>query len=80
MDCGLLQCAHKNEKTVYGDKPVVRYTNTILRSSDGTVIVCQAALIDLGMDNPDPGLVPDGAKCGPKTDKKVYLLIKLKNV
>lgn len=26
--------------------------------------VCRAVILDVGLEMPDPGLVPDGAKCG----------------
>ncbi|KAI8423044.1 hypothetical protein MSG28_014130 [Choristoneura fumiferana] len=30
----------------------------------GTIIPCRTVIIDLGLSDVDPGLVPDGAKCG----------------
>lgn len=35
---------------------------------DGKIIPCRTANVDLGLQNVDPGLVPNGAKCG---DNKV---------
>jgi hypothetical protein len=34
--------------------------------------VCRGAVLDVGLDMPDPGMVPDGAKCD---DRKVILNI-----
>jgi hypothetical protein len=33
-------------------------------NSDGTIVPCRTAIIDLGLDSIDPGLVPSGAPCG----------------
>ncbi|VDP14454.1 unnamed protein product [Soboliphyme baturini] len=57
--CGLLQCQHKNEKTVLGSKTIVE-----LGYSIRSTIMCQTAMIDLGYDHDDPGFVPNGASCG----------------
>lgn len=35
----------------------------------GTVVACRTAIVDLGINQVDPGLAPDGAKCG---DGKVF--------
>ena len=31
---------------------------------DGKIIPCRTAYVDLGLQDVDPGLVPNGAKCG----------------
>lgn len=36
-----------------------------------TQYVCRSAMLDVGLDMPDPGLVPDGAKC---EENKVFFL------
>lgn len=30
----------------------------------GKTVICKSATVDLGIDNVDPGLTPNGAKCG----------------
>lgn len=31
---------------------------------DGVRHECKGVILDVGLDMPDPGMVPDGAKCG----------------
>lgn len=57
--CGRLHCLHKN-KLEYGLDSAATQS---LISRNGTVI-CQTAVIDLGLNQPDPGLVDNGVKCG----------------
>lgn len=57
--CGRLHCLHKN-KLEYGLESAATQS---LISRNGTVI-CQTAVIDLGVGIADPGLVANGAKCG----------------
>jgi hypothetical protein len=33
-------------------------------NSGGSIIPCRTAIVDLGLNQVDPGLAPDGAKCG----------------
>jgi len=33
-------------------------------SNGGLMIPCRTAIVDLGLNDVDPGLTPDGAKCG----------------
>lgn len=33
-------------------------------SVDGARQECKGVILDVGLDMPDPGMVPDGAKCG----------------
>lgn len=57
--CGRLHCLHKN-KLEFGLESAATQS---LISRNGTVI-CQTAVIDLGVGIADPGLVANGAKCG----------------
>ena len=61
--CGILHCQHLNIQLEFGME-----TNSILSHSflgmNGKIIPCRTAIIDLGLDTVDPGLVPNGAKCG----------------
>lgn len=57
--CGRLHCLHKN-KLEYGLESAATQS---LISRNGTVI-CQTAVIDLGVGIDDPGLVANGVRCG----------------
>ncbi|XP_026322878.1 zinc metalloproteinase-disintegrin-like crotastatin [Hyposmocoma kahamanoa] len=61
--CGLLHCRHLNERLEFGMESVA-VLSTVLIQNNGTIIPCRTAVIDLGLSDVDPGLVPDGAKCG----------------
>jgi hypothetical protein len=39
-------------------------TYSILSNVTGSILSCRTANIDLGLNEVDPGMVPDGAKCG----------------
>ncbi|XP_055606084.1 disintegrin and metalloproteinase domain-containing protein 12-like [Uranotaenia lowii] len=68
MMCGLLHCSHRNEKLDYGMQAYSKLTTTKFShyGPRGTVreTICNTAIVDLGLDVINPGLVPDGAKCG----------------
>lgn len=34
-------------------------------NNGGKIIPCRSAIVDLGLNQVDPGLAPDGAKCAP---------------
>lgn len=34
-------------------------------NNGGKIIPCRSAIVDLGLNEVDPGLAPDGAKCAP---------------
>lgn len=66
MYCGRLQC-HSSDSTgrlVFGIEGVVAMVSHSSQSRRGSDITCKAATIDLGLDTVDPGLTPDGARCG----------------
>ncbi|ELU13838.1 hypothetical protein CAPTEDRAFT_107298 [Capitella teleta] len=64
--CGMLHCEHRNEKLMFW-KEALAYT-----LPEAWVMVnrsrhnCKSAILDVGLDMPDPGMVPDGAKCDEK--------------
>ncbi|XP_029723326.2 disintegrin and metalloproteinase domain-containing protein 12-like [Aedes albopictus] len=68
MMCGLLHCSHRNEKLDYGIQAYSKLTTTKFShyGPRGTVreTICNTAIVDLGLEVVNPGLVPDGAKCG----------------
>lgn len=63
VKCGLLHCMHLNERLEFGMESVSKVSHSFLKGKEG-VIPCRVALVDMGLDMVDPGLAPDGAKCG----------------
>ncbi|XP_049859100.1 pneumococcal serine-rich repeat protein [Schistocerca gregaria] len=61
--CGMLHCKHLNEKLEFGMESVARLAHSFINAG-GSLIPCRTALVDLGLNEVDPGLVPNGAKCG----------------
>ncbi|KAJ8709774.1 hypothetical protein PYW08_009778 [Mythimna loreyi] len=61
--CGTLQCRHLNERLEFGMESVSTLSATFI-NSNGVIMACRTAIIDLGLSDVDPGLVPDGAICG----------------
>lgn len=61
--CGLLQCKHLNERLEFGMESVAVLSHSFI-SHRGSIVACRTAIVDLGVDTVDPGLSPDGAKCG----------------
>lgn len=60
--CGMLQCRHLNERLEFGMESVAVLSHSYI-PYNGTIIPCRTAIVDLGLQNVDPGLVPNGAKC-----------------
>lgn len=63
--CGMLQCSHLNEKLEFGMESVAVLSHSFL-THERSVIPCRTVIIDLGLQSMDPGLTPNGAKCGDK--------------
>ncbi|XP_037076834.1 uncharacterized protein LOC119098008 [Pollicipes pollicipes] len=61
--CGTLHCAHLNERLEYGVESAAELSVSFIKL-DGQVLPCRSAVIDLGLRQRDPGLVPQGAACG----------------
>ncbi|RVE44055.1 hypothetical protein evm_011292 [Chilo suppressalis] len=61
--CGMLHCRHLNERLEFGMESVAQLSAVFI-NNNGTIIPCRTAIIDLGLSDVDPGMVPDGAKCG----------------
>lgn len=61
--CGLLQCEHTNRGLQLGSSinEITIPRHAFAPKGDAT---CATATIDFGVDTVDPGLTPDGAKCG----------------
>lgn len=69
IQCGLLHCSHLNERLEFGMESVAVLSHSFF-NVDGKIIPCRTANVDLGLQDVDPGLVPNGAKCG---HNKVHL-------
>lgn len=61
MFCGMLHCTHTNERLEYGMESAAILARSFIPIR-GKILACRSAIIDLG--SWDPGLVPNGAKCG----------------
>jgi len=63
VNCGMLQCKHKNERLEFGMETVSIVSYTFI-NNPASLIPCRTAIVDLGLNEVDPGLTPNGAKCG----------------
>lgn len=61
--CGLLHCSHLNERLEYGTESASVLSHSFF-NVEGKIIPCRTVNVDLGLQDIDPGLVPDGARCG----------------
>ncbi|KAJ8960047.1 hypothetical protein NQ318_009484 [Aromia moschata] len=61
--CGMLHCKHLNERLEFGMESVAILSHTFINKK-GSIIPCRTAIVDLGINQVDPGLTPDGALCG----------------
>lgn len=61
--CGMLHCRHLNERLEFGMESVAVLSHSFL-NHEGNIIPCRTAIVDLGLQSTDPGLTPNGAKCG----------------
>ncbi|XP_014254247.1 disintegrin and metalloproteinase domain-containing protein 28 [Cimex lectularius] len=60
--CGMLHCMHLNERLEFGMESVSILSHSFINAGKN-VIPCRTAIVDLGINEVDPGLAPDGAKC-----------------
>lgn len=63
VQCGMLHCKHQNERLEFGMESVSILAHTFINKA-GSIVPCRTAIVDLGLNEIDPGLAPDGAKCG----------------
>lgn len=63
MQCGMLHCTHLNERLEFGMESVAILSHSFI-NSQGSIIPCRSVIVDLGLNEVDPGLSPDGARCG----------------
>ncbi|KAL5284165.1 hypothetical protein ACFFRR_006446 [Megaselia abdita] len=61
--CGMLHCRHLNERLEFGMETVAVLSHSFMNYA-GNIIPCRTAIVDLGLESIDPGLTPNGAKCG----------------
>ncbi|KAB7497042.1 Disintegrin and metalloproteinase domain-containing protein 12 [Armadillidium nasatum] len=64
IKCGMMHCKHFNERLEFGMESVSKVSHRFIADKQQGVIPCRVAQVDLGLDMVDPGLAPDGAKCG----------------
>ena len=62
VDIGMLHCSHLNERLEFGMESVAILSHSFINSG-GRIIPCRTALVDLGLNDVDPGLAPEGARC-----------------
>lgn len=53
-----------NERLEFGMESVAILSHSFINNG-GKIIPCRSAIVDLGLNQVDPGLAPDGAKCAP---------------
>ena len=58
----MLHCSHLNERLEFGMESVAILSHSFINSG-GRIIPCRTALVDLGLNDVDPGLAPEGARC-----------------
>lgn len=59
----MVHCSHFNEKLEFGMESVSIVAHSFINNA-GNISACRTAIVDLGLNEVDPGLAPDGAKCG----------------
>ncbi|XP_032309037.1 disintegrin and metalloproteinase domain-containing protein 12 isoform X2 [Drosophila ananassae] len=63
VKCGMLHCIHLNERLEFGMESAAVLSHSYV-SHDRKIVACRTAVVDLGLQSTDPGLTPNGAKCG----------------
>ncbi|CAD5213693.1 unnamed protein product [Bursaphelenchus okinawaensis] len=65
-ECGRLHCTQLSERPVFGDPSTVYVGYTSVRRGDGKDVACRSVRTTYsgGKRQDDPGMVPDGARCG----------------
>lgn len=61
--CGMLHCEHLSEKLMFWKEALAFTMPEAWVLVNDTRHDCKAAILDVGLSMPDPGMVPDGAKC-----------------
>ncbi|XP_017046909.1 disintegrin and metalloproteinase domain-containing protein 12 [Drosophila ficusphila] len=63
VNCGMLHCIHLNERLEFGMESAAVLSHYYV-THQRKIVPCRTALVDLGLQTTDPGLTPNGAKCG----------------
>ena len=61
--CGMLHCQHLSEKLMFWKEALAFTMPEAWVLVNNTRHDCKGAILDVGLYMPDPGMVPDGAKC-----------------
>lgn len=80
VKCGRLHCRHLNERLEFGMEASAILSHSFIQYHR-YVVPCRTAFVDLGFQSTDPGLVPNGAKCGDDmmcVDQKCFTIKGLK--
>lgn len=72
VKCGILHCQMNSEKLEFGYESVSILASFFVNAG-GKIHPCRSVIVDFGLSDINPGMVPDGAKCG--DDKVCYLNI-----
>lgn len=71
----MIHCQHLNEKLMFWKENLAYgLPESSVIDDDGARQECKGAILDVGMDMPDPGMVPDGTACGSEKVVTSYLL------
>lgn len=62
--CGALQCEHLNKHLEFGKLFPNNFSRSSVYGMGDRTLHCWTANVELGLNDVDPGLVPDGSKCG----------------
>ncbi|TMS36127.1 hypothetical protein L596_003375 [Steinernema carpocapsae] len=62
--CGRLHCQDTNERPEFGDQSSVLTGYATVQTTSGKQEACRVVRTMYTGDEPDPGMVPDGASCG----------------
>ena len=62
--CGMLHCYHLNEKLMFWKENLAYNLPEAFVMVNGSRHECKGVILDVGLDMPDPGLVPNGVACG----------------
>ncbi|KAG1661234.1 Mitochondrial proton/calcium exchanger protein [Nymphon striatum] len=71
VKCGMMQCTNKEGQLKFAGKVTKHMASITVHGRDGKKLKCRSVIMDVGPGTPDPGMVPDGLKCG---DDKVLVL------
>ncbi|CAB3401124.1 unnamed protein product [Caenorhabditis bovis] len=67
IQCGLMHCDTQSERPIYGDPGSMQFIHNYIYSDDKVKKSCYSIKSSyIGTNQPDPGQVPDGSKCGPE--------------